>query len=93
MTTTPLNLWFDLSRLAFESNMVVALRMVRLAGGDQKAWSEAQLMVSEKVQTAMALAVENSFALAGGKSMNAIGSHSVAKYRTAVRKNHERLSR
>jgi len=55
--------------------------------------ADMSLMVMEKINTASALAVENAFALATGKSLHAVGKSSVAKYRRAVRANHKRLSR
>jgi hypothetical protein len=91
--SSPFSMFMDLSRLAFESNMVIGMRMMRLAGGDHRAMAEAQLMVTEKIQTAGMLAVENSIALATGKSFEAVGKSSIAKYRKAVRANHKRLSR
>jgi uncharacterized protein with beta-barrel porin domain len=86
-------MFMDLSQLAIESNMVIGMRMMRLAAGDSGAMAEAQLMVTEKIQTASDLAIENSFALASGKSFDAVSRSSIAKYRKAVRANHKRLSR
>ena len=93
MIQSPFSMLMDLSRLAFESNMVISMRMMRLAGGDQKAMAEAHLMVAEKIETASALAIENSFALATGSSLHSVGKSSIATYRKAVRANHKRLSR
>jgi hypothetical protein len=93
MVLSPFGLLADMSRLAFESNFVIGLRMMKLAAGGQAAASEAQLMVMEKINTANALAVENAFALATGKSLHSVGKKSIAKYRMAVRANHKRLSR
>ena len=93
MRMLPFSFWFDLSRLAFESNIVITLRLMRMATGGHKAWTEAQLMVTEKVQTAMALGIENTFALASGRPVESIGQRSVTKYRRAVAKNRRRLSR
>jgi uncharacterized protein with beta-barrel porin domain len=86
-------MFIDLSQLAIESNMVIGMRLMRLAAGDSRAMAEAQLMVSEKIQTASDLTIENSFALASGKSFDAVSRNSIAKYRKAVRANHRRLSR
>jgi hypothetical protein len=93
MTQSPFSMFMDLSRLAFESNMVIGMRMMRLAAGDQKAMAEAQLMVTEKIQTAGTLAIENSIALASGKSLDSVSRSSIAKYSKVVRANHRRLSR
>jgi hypothetical protein len=93
MTRSPFSMFMDLSQLAIESNMVIGMRLMRLAAGDSRAMAEAHLMVTEKLETAGALAIENSLALASGKSFDAVGRSSIAKYRKAVRANHRRLSR
>ena len=92
-TSSPFSMFMDLSRLALESNMVIGMRMMRLATGDAKAMAEAQLMITEKIQTAGNLAIENSFALASGKSFDSVSRSSIAKYSKVVRANHNRLSR
>lgn len=93
MANSPIGMFFDLSRLAIESNMVVGLRMMKLATGGSKAAAEAQLMVTEKIQLAGAIAVENAIALAVGKSAGAVHKSTVAKYTRAVRANRKRLMR
>jgi hypothetical protein len=93
MAQSPFGLFADMSRLAFEANFVIGLRMMKLAAGGQAAATEAQLMVTEKINTVNALAVENAFAIATGKSLHSVGKSSIAKYRKAVRANHKRLSR
>lgn len=93
MPQSPFGLFADISRLAFEANFVIGLRMMKLAAGGQAAANEAQLMVMEKINTANTLAIENAFALATGKSLQSVGKSSIAKYRRAVRANHKRLSR
>lgn len=93
MPQSPFGIFADLSRLAFEANFVIGLRMMKLAAGGQDAAAEAQLMVMEKVRTANALALENTFALATGKSLHSVGKSSIAKYRRAVKANHRRLTR
>ena len=50
-------------------------------------------MTAEKLQAASAVMIDNAFALASGKSMEAIGRSTVAHYRRKVRANHRRLSR
>jgi hypothetical protein len=93
MKPTPFSMFFDLSRLAFESNMVIGLRMMKLAAGGPKAISEANLMTSEKLQAASSVMIDGAFALASGKSMESIGKSTVAHYRKKVRANHRRLSK
>ena len=41
--------WYAATMLAIESNGVIALRLMKMAGGGQEARDEAELMVSEKV--------------------------------------------
>ena len=84
---------FDLSLLAVEANVVVGLRMMKLASGGPKAAAEAQLMVAEKIGLANRLAVENAFALATGRSLGSVHKSTVAKYTRAVRANRKRLTR
>jgi hypothetical protein len=80
--------WFDLTMqtalLGFESQRVIALRLMKLAAGGAAAELEAQRMVTEKVAAFM----EASVTLATG------GSHKrvLSRYRTHVRANHRRLS-
>jgi hypothetical protein len=93
MMPLPFSLFADMASLALEANMVVGLRMMRLATGGEGAAREAHLMVAEKLQMAGTLAVENAMALASGKSMHAVGKSSIAKYRKAVLSNHKRLSK
>jgi hypothetical protein len=93
MKQSPLGMFFDLFRLAMESNMVVSLRMMKLAAGGTNAATEAQLMVSEKMQMATTLSIENAIALATGRTVDAVHKSTVAKYTKAVRANRKRLSR
>ena len=90
---SPFGMFFDLSQLAFESNMVIGLRMMKLAAGDSKAVTEAQLMTMEKMQAAATVTIDNAFALANGKSLESIGQSTIAHYRKTVRANHRRLTR
>ena len=81
--------WLQLMQTAtettFAAQRVVALRMMRLAGGGAAASREAQRMVLEKI----AVAAEANLMLLSGA-----GPHSVTKrYRRAVRANERRLSK
>ena len=93
MRHSPYQMFFDLSRLAFESNMVIGLRMMTLAAGGPRAISEASLMTSEKLQAASSVMIDGAFALASGKSMESVGKSTVAHYRKKVLANHRRLSK
>ena len=75
-----------LSRLAFEANNVIALRMMKLMLGSKRAARrEARLMVSEKVDAAF----KASRSLIGGASAEEI----VGQYRKRVAANAKRLSK
>lgn len=84
---------FEMSRLAFEANWVISLRMMKFAAGDRHALREMQTMVAEKVEIAGRLAIENAFALASGKPFEAVNASTVSEYRKAVQANRRRLLR
>jgi hypothetical protein len=79
-------MFYSLSRLAFEANNVIALRMMKLMLGSKRAARrEARLMVSEKVDAAF----KASRSLIGGASAEEI----VGQYRKRVAANAKRLSK
>ena len=90
------NPWLKLSMDAFwlgaESSQVVALRMMKLAGGGAGAAAEAQRMVAEKVSAAMAAQTEPALGAMGG-SPHAGATKAMALYRRRVRANRRRLAR
>jgi hypothetical protein len=90
------NPWFKLSVDTFwlgaEASQVVALRMMKLAGGGAGAAAEAQRMVAEKVSAAMAAQTELALGAMSG-SPHAGPTKAVALYRRKVRANRRRLSR
>lgn len=73
-----------------EASSVITLRMTKLAVGGAAAAAEAQLMASEKVETALALQAR---ALAGGLGATGLSqaSGAVAHLRKKVRANRRRL--
>ena len=84
------NPWLRLSlnalRLGTEANTVVALRMMKIAGGGAGAATEAQLMVSEKIQAA----IEAQSQLAVGVSVRrarAAPRHNSLRSSASARKN------
>jgi hypothetical protein len=93
MFIPPVALGLDLMQLAFESNLVIGLRLMTFGAGGQKAVAEAQLMVTEKLQLASLVAIDNAFALAQGKSIESTHARSVSRYLRAVRANRRRLMR
>jgi len=77
--------WWDLGRLAAESQQVIWLRWLKLAAGGPQASAEARRMVAEKVIVAAQAGVG---ALTGDTS-----ARTVKRYRTKVRANRRRLSK
>lgn len=86
--------WFALAldgwAMGIEASAVIGLRMARLAGGGEAAASEAQRMVSEKVDAAIDLQM---LAMRGalGKDVGAAASRSIRHYRSRIRANRRRL--
>jgi hypothetical protein len=77
--------WYGAAMLSFEAQQVIGLRMMKLAMGGTKAQTEANLMMTEKVTEAIAVAAT----LMRGGSGHAV----VAQVRRRVRSNSRRLSR
>ena len=88
------NPWVGLSldawALSAEASAVIGLRMMKLVAGGVAAEAEAQRMVSEKVEAALAL---QALALRGGLGVTTHGAaaKSIAHYRRKVRANRRRL--
>jgi 2-iminoacetate synthase ThiH len=78
------NPWLNMALLAAESQQVVFLRMMKLAGGGSAAGDEIQRMTTEKVAA---------MAEAGAKLMTGGSADSVVSdYRRKVRANIKRLT-
>jgi hypothetical protein len=75
--------WHTIIMLAVESNGVIGLRLMRLAGGGGDAQVEADLMLREKIDAAL----EASATLVAGGSVACI----VDRYREHVSANSSRL--
>jgi len=80
-----LKFWYDATMLFLESQRVVGLRLMKLAGGGKNAQAEASRMVTEKFAASMAAAVT---LMCGGS-----GEAVLAQVRKKVRSNSRRLSR
>ncbi|GJD96275.1 hypothetical protein [Methylobacterium iners] len=74
---------FAVAMLAYESQTVVALRLVKLAWGGPAAQAEASQMISEKISASM----EAAGSLMLGGSHDAV----IARYRELVAENTKRL--
>jgi hypothetical protein len=82
---------FDAVKLGVESQTVVALRLMKLAQGGYAAADEAQLMVAEKIGTAVSAPLHlASDAFATGPDA---ARRTMAVLRRKVRANRRRLSR
>jgi hypothetical protein len=92
MRNTWLDLTLDSIALAAEAQSVMALRMMKLAAGGAAAASEAQLMVTEKVQAAAEVQMQLATSMLTG-SAHMAPKRAVAHYRRKVRANRRRLSR
>ena len=91
------NPWLALSAqaaaLGWEAQRVMALRLVRIAGGGARGKAETQRMMSEKFAAAVeAQAVVTASAIEGGSSHGA-GKKLLDVYGKRVRANRRRLSR
>ena len=80
-----INLWFNMTMLAAESQRVVWLRMMKISWGGVAAERETKQMVSEKVVAAT---------IAAGRVMTGSTPTAIVKgYRRKVRANARRLSK
>jgi hypothetical protein len=91
------NPWLALSAqtalLGWEAQRVIALRLMRIAGGGARGQAEAQRMVTEKLAAAVeAQAVLAASAIEGGANHRA-GKKMLDVYGKRVRANRRRLSR
>jgi len=92
----PANPWLrigmDAWSLGLEASSVIGLRTLKIAAGGPAAEAEAQRMVSEKVDAAMALQIK---AMTGGLGFTPPGAaaKTLAHYRRKVRANRRRLSK
>jgi hypothetical protein len=87
-----MGLGFEAWRLGLEASAVIGLRSARLAVGDARAVAEADLMIREKIASAMELGGQ---ALGGrlGATPEAATSRVLTHYRRKVRANLRRLKK
>ena len=84
----PFMAWLDAARLTADAQLVIAMRMARVAAGGPFAASEIRRMIIEKLFAFGEAHGRTMLALAGGK--DPIGA-SAAPYRRRVRANRRRL--
>lgn len=87
-----LEIGLDAWLLGAEASTVVVLRAARLAEGGPAAGREAQLMVSEKVESCLALGTALVTGRLGADTKTAV-SRTLSHYRKGVRANRKRLAR
>jgi hypothetical protein len=84
---------FQAIRLGWEAQNVIALRLLRLAGGGARAQAEASRMVTEKIATganAQTAAVSSAIK---GASAPKIATNALKVYKKRLRANKRRLSK
>ena len=81
---------FDAWSLGLEASSVIALRMFKIGAGGAAAEAEMRRMVSEKIDSGVAI---QAMAMAGGLGLTAHGAarKTLAHYRRKVRANRRRL--
>ncbi len=85
--------WCDVAALGLEAQSVIAMRLVKIAGGGPAAAAECRRMVEEKFIAVAAAQAAALNALAGGQSVDAASRLALAPIKRRVHANHERLSR
>ena len=87
-----LGIWADACSLGFEASSVIGLRAMKLAVGGKAAATEAQRMVSEKIEASLALQGK---AFSGGLGTTTLSAAAKAldHYRQKVRANQTRLAK
>jgi hypothetical protein len=83
--------WFEPARFGTEAQLVMALRMMRLALGGPLAVAEARQMILEKVSAFEESQVAIMTALASGNGLYAAAVGAYAPYQRRVRVNRVRL--
>ena len=86
-----MNAWFEAARFAADSQRVIALRMMRMAGGGPLAVTEASRMISEKVAAFSEAQGAITATMITGGSLDTAAAKAYAPYRRAVRANNRRL--
>lgn len=87
------SLSLEATRLAFEAQQVIALRMLQVWTGDPRAARERDRMISEKITAAAVASMTAATALATGQSQVTVARRLVRGYSTTVRANRRRLRR
>lgn len=86
-----MNTWFEAAQFAADSQRVIALRLMRMAGGGPLAVTEATRMVSEKIAAFSEAQGAVVATMITGGSLDTAAAKAYAPYRRAVRANSRRL--
>jgi hypothetical protein len=84
--------WIDAATFTLEAQGVIAMRLLKIAGGGAAADDECQLMVAEKIDAMTAAHGAAMSALFSGKSMQDAYALALVPVRRTMRANHQRLS-
>jgi hypothetical protein len=84
---------FKIMQLGFEAQSVVALRMMRIAGGGVRGQTEARRMVAEKIAAVTEAQTTAVSAIMKGSKDTVVGSKVLRVLNKRVRANKRRLSR
>ncbi len=93
MARSIFSFFLNATLLAAEAQQVIALRMLRLAGGGAVAEREFRRMFTEKGVAAGQAGRQAAISFASGKSAVSVANAAVVGYRNRVRKNRTRLTK
>ena len=85
--------WINAAQFGFETQSVIAMRLLKIAAGGQDAAAECTRMVLEKIDAGAAAHTAGTLALVGGKSVEAATKLAMEPIRRRVHANHSRLIR
>jgi hypothetical protein len=85
--------WIDTAQFCFESQSVIAMRLMKIATGGQDGAAEFARMVLEKLDAGGAAHTAGALALVEGKGVEAATKLAMAPIKRRVRANHLRLLR
>jgi hypothetical protein len=88
-----LKLWIEAAEFGLEVQGVIAMRLLKIAGGGSEGASEWTRMMAEKMDAATDANTACALALAGGKSVESAAKSAMAPIERRVRANHARLLR
>jgi hypothetical protein len=85
-------LWIEAAEFVLEAQGVIAMRLLKIAGGGSDAAAEWTRMIAEKIEAATDANTAGALALARGRSVESAAKSAMAPIERRVRANHARLS-